>query len=167
VTFCRGGLAAFDGRDADRTLVSLRGDHDASTAGALSEALSLAIALDDADVVVDLSGVAFMSAATVRVIVGTRELLRSRSRSLTLRCPSTHALRVLDACGVTDLIDARLADVTRTTATVGAPSTWVATPAGTPFDHRMGVSASSAVASVGALVAGEERLRAVAGRGGV
>jgi anti-anti-sigma factor len=104
VTFSRRGLASFDGRDADRTLVSLRGEHDASTVAALSEILALAISLDAADLVVDLSEVEFMGAATVGVIIGTREFLRLRSRTLELRSPSTCARRVLDACDL-DLID--------------------------------------------------------------
>jgi anti-anti-sigma factor len=104
VSFSRGDVASFDGRDASRTLVRLRGEHDASTEAALSEILALAIALDAADVVVDLSEVEFMGAATVGVMARTRELLRSRSRTLELRAPSACAQRVLHACGL-DLLD--------------------------------------------------------------
>jgi anti-anti-sigma factor len=104
VASTRGVVASLDGRDAERTLISLRGEHDASTVAALSDVLALAVALDAADLVVDLSDVEFMSAATVGVIVRTRVLLRSQSRTLELRHPSSCARRVLDACRV-DLID--------------------------------------------------------------
>jgi anti-anti-sigma factor len=96
--------AASAGRNADRT-VRLRGDYDISTVAALSETLARAIALADADVVVDLSRVRFMDAATIGVIVRARSGLRLRSRSLTLRSPSPCARRVLDLCGLTYLLD--------------------------------------------------------------
>jgi anti-anti-sigma factor len=80
----------------------LRGEHDVSTVTALSETLARAIAADHADLVVDLSGVQFMDAATVGVIVRAREFLGARSRCLTLRSPSRCASRVLHLCGVDD-----------------------------------------------------------------
>jgi anti-anti-sigma factor len=55
-------------------------------------------------VVVDLSGVEFMAAATVSVILGTRARLHQRSRSLTVRSPSRCARRVLELCDLADLI---------------------------------------------------------------
>ena len=75
MTVSRRRLLAFARRDAARTVVWLRGEHDVSTVAALSETLARAIALDDADLVVDLSDVQFMGAATVGVIVRARELL--------------------------------------------------------------------------------------------
>ena len=62
--------------------------------------MAQAIAFDDGDVVVDLSGVDFMGASTVGVLVRASELLQKRARSLTLRWPSTRALRVLGLCGL-------------------------------------------------------------------
>ena len=91
---CR-SLGSFAERDADRTVVWLRGEHDLSTVDELSETMARAIALDDADVVVDLSEVVFMSAATVGVIIRAREFLRLESRSLALRSPSKCAGRVV------------------------------------------------------------------------
>ncbi len=101
-------------RDCGRTVVWLRGEHDASTVAALWETMGQAIALDDADLVVDLSGVEFMGSATVGVIIRAREALvpRSRSRSLTLRSPSRCARRVLDLYGLTDLLDSGPDDTT-------------------------------------------------------
>ena len=69
----------------------------------LSDTLARAVTLDDADVVVDLRDVLFMDAATLGSIVAARNRLRSQSRSLTLRAPSSSADRVLRLCGLTDL----------------------------------------------------------------
>jgi len=96
----RRGLVVLAGYDGDRIVVWLRGEHDISTVAALSEMMDQAIALGDGDLIVDLSNVDFMSAATVGIIVRTRECLRLRSRSLALRSPSVRSRRVLDLCGV-------------------------------------------------------------------
>lgn len=122
-------LVSFTGRDADRTVVWLRGEHDASTVAALSETMARAVALDDSDLVVDLSEVQFIGAATIGIIIRTREFLRLRSRSLSLRSPSTCAGRILDVCGLADLLDTRLADVARMNGIPGALASWVAVPA--------------------------------------
>ena len=82
--------------------------------------------LDDADVVVDLSGVEFMDASTVGTIVRTRNLLGSRSRSLTLRSPSSCARRVLHACHLAALVEPDGFDERSAVAL----ATWVAVPAG-------------------------------------
>jgi anti-anti-sigma factor len=111
-----------------RIVVWLRGDHDVSTVEALSETLAGAMALDDCDLVVDLSEVEFMGAATIGVLVRARELLRSRSRSLVLRSPSRCARRILDLCGQGDLLEPRRADATAGTGTAGALGTWVTVP---------------------------------------
>ena len=96
-------------RSAATTVVWIRGEQDASTVAALSETLALAISLDDSDLVVDLSGVEFMSAATVGVLVRAREFLRSVSRSLQVQSPSTCARRILALCNLGDLLDDRAA----------------------------------------------------------
>jgi anti-sigma B factor antagonist len=86
------------------TVVWLRGEHDLSTIHALSDALSRAIAVDDRDLVVDLSNVEFMGAATIGVLVRARLDVQARGRTLTLRAPSRVASRVLGLCGV-DLVE--------------------------------------------------------------
>jgi anti-anti-sigma factor len=121
--YSAGGLArrdpaGFAGRDTDRTVVLLRGEHDASTVAALSEDMARAIALDDADLVVDLSGVEFMDAATVRLFIRAREFLALRSRSLTLRSPSRRTRRFLDACGIDDHLDRQPVGAARMTSGV-------------------------------------------------
>lgn len=87
---------------ADSTVVCLRGEFDAFTAGALSETIARSMTLGEGDLVVDLSGVEFMAVTTVRVLCHAEELLRLQSRSLVLRSPSKCAKRVLDLCGLTD-----------------------------------------------------------------
>jgi len=141
VTVSRRGLLGFARRDAARTVVWLRGEHDVSTVAALSETMARAIALDDADVVVDLSDVQFMAAATVRVIIRAREFLRLRSRFLVLRSPSECARRILDVCGHSDLLDPRIADATPLTGPAGALGTWVVVPATERIDRRADASA--------------------------
>jgi anti-sigma B factor antagonist len=88
--------------DATCTVVWVRGEHDLASLVALSDTLARATALDDADLVVDLSGVAFMDASTLGAIVTARNGLRIDSRTLTLRAPSARADRVLRICGLAD-----------------------------------------------------------------
>jgi anti-anti-sigma factor len=143
------GLATFAGRDADRTVVWLQGEHDLSTAFALADTLARAIALDDADLVLDLSDVQFMGAVTVDIIVRAYELLRQQSRSLTLRAPSMCARRVLELCGVTGDLDVDPADATPGTPTAPALGSWVAVPAVDRLDLPVNASAPNSDDSVG------------------
>lgn len=122
-------LATFAGRDGDRTVVWLQGEHNVSTMVALADTLARAVALDDADLVIDLSEVKFMSAATVGIIVRTHELLAQQSRSLTLRAPSMCARRVLELCGVVGDLALAPADTTPETTTASALGSWVTVPA--------------------------------------
>jgi anti-sigma B factor antagonist len=92
-------------RTESRTVVWLSGEYDLLTVDELWERLARAFALDDADVVLDLSGVQFMGAATIDVIVRAKDALDLRSRVLTLRSPSESAQRVVDLCGLADLVE--------------------------------------------------------------
>lgn len=82
------------------SIITLTGEHDISTTPADNETLTAAIASNDGDLVLDVSGVTFMSATTVDLIVRAREILERQSRTLTLQSPSKSAKRVLDLCGV-------------------------------------------------------------------
>jgi anti-anti-sigma factor len=128
VTVARGGLVATPGRDPQRTVVWMTGDHDATTVAALSENLARAIALDDAELVVDLSDVTFMSASTIGVIVRARAFLRVRSRTMSLRAASSSARLVFEACHLADLLDAPVVTTARVTNDAVALGTWVEVP---------------------------------------
>jgi anti-anti-sigma factor len=163
--------------------VWLRGEHDVSTVPALSETLARALTLDDADVVVDLSEVQFMGAATVGVIIRARDFLRLRSRSLVLRSPSECVRRMLEVCGHADLLDPRPIDAMPLTGPAGALGTWVVVPATERIDRRAdaaapepssapdpvpvgGVSAATGVSSADAHHRAGERATNGVGRGG-
>lgn len=85
------------------TVVYLAGELDLSTLDEERRTLARGIALD-LPVVVDLSGVVFMDAATVGLLVRSTAFLHVRGRSLTIRQPSTFAARVLSVCGLDDLV---------------------------------------------------------------
>lgn len=93
-------------RDGDRTVIWLEGEHDIATAPVLTDTLTDATSADDADMIVDLSGVTFMGVATIGALISARNLLRRQSRTLTLRSPSRCARDVLVFCGLTGLIEA-------------------------------------------------------------
>jgi anti-anti-sigma factor len=111
--------------EAGQTVVSLFGEHDLSTRAALSVVLARAIG-DDADVAIDLSGVVFMDASTIGVLVHTRSVLRSASRPLSVRDPSSFARFVLDLCELSDLVDA---GPVRVPQPGGALASWIGVPA--------------------------------------
>jgi anti-anti-sigma factor len=112
------------GLDPD-IVVRLRGDRDISTDDALCRTLAHAIALDDAALVIDLSQVDFMGLSSLAVIVRARELLRTWSRSLTARSPSPSTRRLIDICGLDDLLGPKQARSARAKAL----GSWVAVPA--------------------------------------
>ena len=90
--------------DADGAVLWLAGEHDIATAPLVLEALAEATSADHAGVVVDLSGVKFIDASTIGILMAARSRLLSQSRDLTVRFPSKAARRLLDACGLNQLI---------------------------------------------------------------
>jgi anti-anti-sigma factor len=108
-------------------VVWLRGEHDGFTVHELVVTMARAITLGDAELVVDLSGVEFMGAATAGVLIRSRALLRTRSRSLVLRSPSRSARHLLDLCDLAGLVDPRLGDPPTTDAH-GRQGSWVTVP---------------------------------------
>jgi anti-anti-sigma factor len=92
------------GAEAGPTVVWLTGEHDISTDGALSRALARAIALGATALVIDLSEIQFMGASTLGTIVRAREYLGRRSGSLTVRCAPPFVRRLIDICGLDDLL---------------------------------------------------------------
>jgi anti-anti-sigma factor len=92
--------------DGDRTIIWMYGEHDISNKESLAALIAQEISFDESDVEIDLSGLRFMSCATVHVILRARENLRLQSRSLTLISPTMIARRLLDLCGLTYRSDA-------------------------------------------------------------
>lgn len=84
----------------DQTIVWLNGELDSATTDELAALLADSIALTRSDVIVDLSGVDFMGAAPVGVLMRARDFLERHSRTLVLRAPSPSAKLVLDLCGI-------------------------------------------------------------------
>jgi anti-sigma B factor antagonist len=79
-------------------VVWLSGEHDLSTVLSISQALATAVASSESDLVIDLSGVTFMDASTMRVIDEVERRLHEQSRTLRLRAPSRCARRLRDLC---------------------------------------------------------------------
>lgn len=100
------GAVAWLGREGARTAVWLDGEQDMATVAVLADVLSRAIFIDDADLIVDLSGVTFIDAATIGVVIRARNILRPHARHLTMRRPQPCATRLLDLCGLNSLLDA-------------------------------------------------------------
>src|SRR6476646_7785338 len=93
------------GGGLEPTVASLSGELDISTLGDLCETLAALIAFGDADVILDLSAVDFLDASAARVLFRAEEFLAARSRRLVLRCPPPCALRILDLCSRSDLVE--------------------------------------------------------------
>ena len=90
--------------EGDTVVVQLWGEHDASSVPSLAITLASAVALHESNVVVDLSRVSFVNAATIRVLAAAGDFLTGQSRTFTYRSPSPCARRMLDLCGVSDLV---------------------------------------------------------------
>ena len=120
------------GRPDPEVVVWLRGQHDASTESALCLTLARAIAFGGPGVVLDLSEVGVMSSSTLAVIVRAREYLRQRSASLTVRSPTAPVRRLVDACGLNDLLGPE--PVEADGGASKALGRWVPVPAAEPYD---------------------------------
>ena len=130
-----------EGGAHDGRVVWLCGKHDISTVAAVWEMLDRCIALDHTDLVVDLSDVQCIDASTVGVIIQARDSLRPRARAVRLQSPSTSTRRVLEMCGLAELIDPGPVDTTPAVTT--ALGTWVTVPATDPVDRRVAATEAS------------------------
>jgi anti-anti-sigma factor len=141
------------GPEGGTSVVWLRGEHDSSTMAAVSDTLARAIALDEPSVIIDLSEVQFMSTSIVGVIVRASQILRRRSRSLTLRAPPSCVWRAFDACGLFGLLDPgySLNAMTPTSAL----ATWVEVPPAGRVDRHEAASAPPPGMGVGRAQADE------------
>ena len=98
----------------------LVGDQDSSTVPDLDMILA---EQRQRDVVVNMSGVTFMSASTVGALVNSRNLLRGDGYTLTVQAAPPCVLRLLDLCGLTDLLGDTRGETPKHSTTVSAPST--------------------------------------------
>ena len=92
-------------RDGERAVVWLDGEQDIATVSVLASTLANVTTAHDSNLIVDLSGVTFMSTATIDELIRARNLLLGLSRNLTLRSPSKCAHRLLDLCGLVGLVE--------------------------------------------------------------
>jgi anti-anti-sigma factor len=92
-------------QEGSRTAVVMRGEADSFTLPVVADALSRTFDVGAGDVVVDLAEVGFIDVATVRALSVWRELLAREGRTLTFRCPSRLAGRVLDIFALGDAVE--------------------------------------------------------------
>lgn len=120
------------------------GEHDASTRDALTATFVRCLASGSGDVVADLSGVTFMSAATVGVLVDARRRALGQGRRFMVRAPSRRAAQVLELCG---LFDVFVRDGVEGSVYGGSLATWVRVPVASrsdvPSDSVGGIASSS------------------------
>ena len=82
-------------------IVVLAGEHDFDGAGKDRELIAAA---GVCDIAVDMSGVTFMDASTIGVLVAARNRLQANGYTLTIRDASPFVLRLLSFCSLTDLL---------------------------------------------------------------
>ncbi len=95
--------------DADRCVVRLCGEHDISTEPELRGLLDRAMGLGASAVVVDLGGVQFMDASTLRAIVDASNTAHISGRALTVRAAAGPVLRLITMCGLHALMEREVA----------------------------------------------------------
>ena len=101
----REGPAPRVSRDGERAVVWLVGEQDIATVNELSDTLADVVSADAADLIVDLSEMTFMSAATIGEFIRIRDTLQGQNRNVALRSPSRFARRLLDLCGLEGLVE--------------------------------------------------------------
>jgi anti-sigma B factor antagonist len=89
----------------ERTLVTLSGELDASTASALYDQLSDLEMQDAHHVVLDLAKVTFMDSTGLAVIVTEHKRLRHSDGTLTIFSPPSSVRRLFEITGLTTLLD--------------------------------------------------------------
>jgi anti-sigma B factor antagonist len=101
------GLVLSVSSDGGVALLTLRGEADFATEAVLVEALDRVVTDHNGDVAVDLSAADFIDSATVRALGRAGQHLSDSGRTLTLRSPSTLALRILTLHGLSHLVEQR------------------------------------------------------------
>jgi anti-sigma B factor antagonist len=98
------GLAPSWRAEGAGTVIDLRGEADVAVVPALVAVLARVAADRQGPVVVDLAAAGYIDAATVRTLSRAGEFLNDHGRQLTLRSPSTQALRLLTFAGLSHLV---------------------------------------------------------------
>jgi len=88
-----------------RTLVTLSGELDASTASSLYDTLSELEVADAHNVVIDLAKVTFMDSTGLAVIVTEHKRLRHAKGTLTVFSPPSSVRRLFEITGLTKVLD--------------------------------------------------------------
>ena len=101
----REGSAPRVSRDGERAVVWLDGEHDIATIDVLSNTLAIVVSADDADLIVDFSGVTFLSADTIGELIRVRDILLGQNRNVALRSPSRFARHLFDLCGLAGQVE--------------------------------------------------------------
>jgi anti-sigma B factor antagonist len=86
-------------------VIVVKGEVDASTAPQLHDVVDDAIAQGAVEIVLDVSGVEFMSSAGLGVIAGLTKTLRERGGTLRLRSIGRGLQRILEVSGVLEFLD--------------------------------------------------------------
>jgi anti-anti-sigma factor len=89
----------------ERTLVTLSGELDASTASSLYDRLAELEVTDTHHVVLDLAKVTFMDSTGLAVIVTEHKRLSHSEGSLTIFSPPSSVRRLFEITGLTTLLD--------------------------------------------------------------
>jgi anti-anti-sigma factor len=92
-------------RTEQRTLVTLSGELDASTASSLYDKLSELEVEDAHNVVLDLAQVTFMDSTGLAVIVTEHKRLRHSDGALTIFSPPSSVRRLFEITGLTTVLD--------------------------------------------------------------
>ena len=99
-----GSLAFSVSRAPGYAVLSVAGQVDASTEQGFRDALTSVLAHGVPRIVVDLSGVGFMSSAGIGVLMGVRRVLADAGGSLVLAAPHGEVAQVLSIAGVAEVI---------------------------------------------------------------
>lgn len=86
-------------------VIHIRGDLDSLGARTIEEALAAALPPAPLRVLVDLSGVRFISSAGLALLLVQAKALRRNGGSLSLAAPTTHVMEVLSLAGFHELLD--------------------------------------------------------------
>jgi anti-anti-sigma factor len=127
----------------DASVIWMQGEHDLSTLGEIAALFATALASDNDDVVVDLSGVDFLGVAPLQLMLQVRTVLEQRGRRLDFRDPSRHARHTLEVCDVESVVASTTSPQPATVGASRALDSWVAVPPRERYGVRSYVTTSA------------------------